>query len=382
MRFLIDRIAFRDALQRVEMAIDRKPTNPLYGGVLLEANNHSVVLTTNDHDMAVRYRVDMVQVEQPGWAVIPGSELVDIIRDVEAETVTLELKEGGQCELIAGEDRCTLVSLESSASAPKSGSRDAERGFAGAPGLDKDPDLILAKKDFLLMVQSTRFATSRVQDTRFATEGVLIELRDGEVTLVGTDGRRLACIRRPAAGGSSKKHRVVLLPKVLDQILRYGQDEGSEEIQVWFLGNQVGFRIGNLESFGRVLAGEFPNYDNVIPKTSKHVVRADRDAFTRKLRLASHLTQDSAAVVRIGVTTNSLEVASEHEGRGRASANFEVDYVGEGLKTAFNPNYLMDGLKVAHSAQIEMQIDEAARPAKFVLGDNFSYVVMPLSMLS
>jgi DNA polymerase III subunit beta len=112
MRFLIDRIAFRDALQRVEMAIDRKPTNPLYGGVLLEAHNQGVVLTANDHDMAVRYRVDMVQVEQPGWAVIPGPELVDIVRDVESETVTIELKEGGQCEVIGGEDRCTLVTME------------------------------------------------------------------------------------------------------------------------------------------------------------------------------------------------------------------------------------------------------------------------------
>lgn len=382
MRFLIDRIAFRDALQRVEMAIDRKPTNPLYGGVLIEADNQGVVLTTNDLDMAVRYRIGMVQVDQPGWAVIPGPELVDVVRDVEAETVHIELKEGGQCEVLAGEDRCTLVTMESSATAGAKGGGSGDRGFAGAPVLDREPDLVLAKEDFLLMVQSTRFATSRVQDTRFATEGVLIELRDGEVTLVGTDGRRLACIRRPAAGGTSKKQRAVLLPKVLDQILRYGQDEASEQVGVWFLGNQAGFRIGNLESFGRVLAGEFPNYDNVIPKGGKHVVRAHREAFTRKLRLASHLTQDSAAVVRLAFTPNNLEVAAEHEGRGRASANFEVDYAGEGMKTAFNPNYIMDGLKAAHSEQIEMQLDESTRPAKFVLGENYSYVVMPLSMLS
>lgn len=382
MRFLIDRIAFRDALQRVEMAIDRKPSNPLYGGVLIEANNQGVVLTANDHDMAVRYRIDMVQVEQPGWAVIPGPELVDIIRDVEAETVSIELKEGGQCEVFAGEDRCVLVTMESSATAGTKNGAAGDRGFVGAPSFDRDADLILAKADFLLMVQSTRFATSRVQDTRFATEGVLIELRDGEVTLVGTDGRRLACIRRPAAGGAAKKHRAVLLPKVLDQILRFGQEEGSDQVQIWFLGNQASFRIGNLESFGRVLAGEFPNYDNVIPKDGKHVVRAHRDAFTRKLRLASHLTQDSAAVVRLAVTANNLEVASEHEGRGRASANFEVDYVGEGMKTAFNPNYLLDGLKAAHSEAIEMQLDESTRPAKFVLGEDYNYVVMPLSMLS
>ncbi|MDA1259213.1 MAG: DNA polymerase III subunit beta [Planctomycetota bacterium] len=381
MRFLIDRIAFRDALQRVEMAIDRKPTNPLYGGVLIEASNQAVVLTTNDLDLAVRYRVNDVQVEQPGWAVIPGHELVDIVRDVESETVTLDLKEGGQCELLAGDDRCMLVTLESSAQPAKNAKSEPERGFVGAPEFSTDADLLLAKEDFLLMVQSTRFATSRVQDTRFATEGVLIELREGEVTLVGTDGRRLACIRRPAAGGASKKQRVVLLPKVLDQILRYGQDEEAEQVEMWFLGNQVGFRIGHLESFGRVLAGEYPNYDNVIPKGGKHTVRLHRDPFTRKLRLASHLTQDSAAVVRLAFTPNNLEIASEHEGRGRASANFEVDYVGEGLKTAFNPSYLLDGLKAAHSEQIELQLDEASRPAKMVLGENFSYVVMPLSTL-
>jgi DNA polymerase-3 subunit beta len=381
MRFIVDRIAFRDALLRVEMAIDRKPTNPLYGGVLIEAANRGVVLTTNDLDLAVRYRVDAVQVEQPGWAVIPGPELVDIVRDVEAETITLDLKEGGQCELICGDDRCTLVTIESSARPSKGAKGEPERGFVGAPELPAAPDLVLAKEDFLLMVQSTRFATSRVQDTRFATEGVLIELRDGEVTLVGTDGRRLACIRRPAAGGASKKQRVVLLPKVLDQILRHGQDESAEEVEIWFLGNQVGFRLGSLESFGRVLAGEYPNYDNVIPKSGKHVVRAHREPFTQKLRLASHLTQDSAAVVRLAFTPNNLEVAAEHEGRGRASANFEVDYVGEGLKTAFNPGSLLDGLKAAHSEQIEMQLDESSRPVKMVLGENFSYVVMPLSTL-
>lgn len=381
MRFLVDRIAFRDALQRVEMAIDRKPTNPLYGGVLIEATNSGVVLTTNDLDLAVRYRVDGAQVEQPGWAVIPGPELVDIVRDVDAETVTLDLKEGGQCELTSGDDRCMLVTLESSAQPAKGSVGEEPRGFVGAPEIATAPDLVLAKEDFLLMVQSTRFATSRVQDTRFATEGVLIELRDGEVTLVGTDGRRLACIRRPAAGGASKKQRVVLLPKVLDQILRHGQEEHAEEVEIWFLGNQVGFRLGNLESFGRVLAGEYPNYDNVIPKSGKHVVRAHREPFTQKLRLASHLTQDSAAVVRLAFTPHNLEVAAEHEGRGRASANFEVDYAGEGLKTAFNPAYLLDGLKAAHSEQIEMQLDEASRPAKLVLGENFNYVVMPLSTL-
>ncbi len=376
MKFLIDRLAFRDALQRVEMAIDRKPTNPVYGGVLVEAQNDRVVLMTNDLDIAVRYHVDQVQVDRPGWAVIPGRELVDIVKDAESDTVTLTLQDGGQCKLQAGEDVCTLLSMESSI--------DPERkseSFPIAPELEGDPAIRMAKNDFLVMVASTRFATSRVQDSRFATEGILLEVEGEEATMVGTDGRRLACIRRPAGNSSAGKHRSVLLPKVLDQILRYGQDEAGDEIGIWFLGNLVGFRLGNLESFGRVLSGDYPNYDHVIPKSGKHVVTAHRESFAKKLRLASHLTQDSAAVVRIEFSPNNMEIASEHEGRGKASANFEVDYSGDGLKTAFNPDYLLDGLKAAHGERIELQIDDATRPAKFVLGEAYTYVVMPLSAL-
>lgn len=375
MKFLIDRLAFRDALQRVEMAIDRKPTRPVLGGVLIEAHNDSVVLLASDLDIAVRYRIQQVQVDQPGWAVIPGRELVDIVKDLEAETVTVLLRDGSdQCELVAGEDSCDLVTMETGMDLT-----NTPEAFPAVPVLEGDADLSVGKEDFLLMVAATRFATSRVQDNRFATEGVLLEYRDEMVTLVGTDGRRLACIQRPATGSNADRRRSVLLPKVLDQILRYGQDEDGDDLSIFFMNNLVGFRIGNLESFGRVLDREYPNYENVIPKDGKHSVRAHRESLAKKLRLASHLTTDAAAVVRIEVSPDRMEVRSEHEGRGRASASLEVDYVGEGLSAAFNPGFLLDGLKAAHTDQIELQMEDGNRPAKFILGEGFHYVVMPLS---
>jgi DNA polymerase III subunit beta len=374
MKFLIDRLAFRDALQRVEMAIDRKPTRPVLGGVLIEVHNDSVVLMASDLDIAVRYRIGQVQVDQPGWAVIPGRELVDIVKDLESETVTVLLKENDLCELHAGEDVCDLVTMESGLDPS-----NTPEAFPSIPVLEGTPDLEISKGDFMVMVASTRFATSRVQDNRFATEGVLLESKDDTVTMVGTDGRRLACIHRPAISQKQDKNRSVLLPKVLDQILRYGQDESGEELGIFFLNNLVGFRLGNLESFGRVLDREYPNYDNVIPKDGKHMVRAHRESLSKKLRLASHLTQDTAAVVRLNVSPDRMEIQSEHEGRGRASASLEVDYVGDGLCAAFNPAFLLDGLKAAHTEQIELQMEDANRPAKFNLGEDFHYVVMPLS---
>jgi DNA polymerase-3 subunit beta len=377
MNFLVDRLAFRNALQRVEMGIDRKPTNPMYGGVLIEAQNDCLVLMTNDLDMSVRYRLDFVQVTKPGWAVIPGRELVDIIKDLESDTVTINLTETNQVEMRAGEDKCTLVTLDSS----NSSSADKSESFPVAPSCDVDPDVTMDKNDFLVMVNSTRFATSKVQNSRFATEGILLEAKEDRMTMVGTDGRRLSCISRVISNDSSSSQRAVLLPKVLDQIYRFGQDEDGEQINIWYLGNQVGFKIGNLESFGRVLTGEFPDYSQVLNIEGSNSIHAHRESFTKKLRLASHLTNDSAAVVRLTLSNNNMEISSETDGRGRASANFEVDYSGQGIKTAFNPAFIMDGLKAAHSEAIEIQLEDASHPAKFILGNDFFYIVMPLSSL-
>lgn len=383
MKFLIDRAAFRDALQRVDMAIDRKPTRPVLGGVLLRAGDGHVVLEATDLEIAVRYRVEDVQVDQPGWVIVPGRELVEVVRDLDAETVSVQLNESRQLELDAGEDRCQLVTMESSLeSGPDGRLKGRSTLFPDVPELVGEPAVVLDKDTFLQMVTSTRFAASRVHDSRFPTEGVLIECKDGEVTLVGTDGRRLACIRRPARQGGAERRRAVLLPKVLDQIARFGQEEPSDALEAFLLGNQVAFRVGRLESFGRVLEGEYPNYDSVIPRGGKHQVRAQRELLSKKLRLASHLTTEAAAVVRMQVAPATMEISAEHEGRGRAAAALEVEYEGGGFTALFNPGFLLEGLKAAHGEEVELQMDEPTRPAKFLLGEAYTYVVMPLSTFS
>ena len=134
-----------------------------------------------------------------------------------------------------------------------------------------------------------------------------------------------------------------------------------------------------MESFGRVLDGEFPNYENVIPKGGKHALKAHRESLSKKLRLASHFTQDSSAVVRIAISPDKLEVTAETQGTGKASATMEVDYVGEGFTASFNPGFILEGLKASHTEQIELLMDDPTRPAKFILGENYEYVVMPLA---
>ncbi len=375
MNFLIDQYAFKNALQKVEMGIDRKPTNPMYGGIYIQAQNDSLILMTNDMDMAVRYRVSNVNVNEPGWAVIPGRELVDIVKDLEADAVTFCLVKEEVVELKGGTDKFTLSTLDSH----KSSDADSPESFPIAPECTNDPDVVMSKGDFLSMVNSTRFATSKVQNSRFATEGILIEIKDEKATMVGTDGRRLACIARETTQSTNETHKAVLLPKVLDQIYRFGQEEDGNEISIWYLGNLVGFKIGNLESFGRILTGEFPEYSQVLDKSGSNYARVSRESFSRKIKLASHLTSDASASVILKFSENNLEISSNKDGRGNAEVNFEIDYSGRNIDTSFNPSFISEGLKVAHNDNINVYIEDGSTPAKFSLGDDFIYIVMPLS---
>ena len=123
MKFLIDRLAFRDALQKVEMAIGRKPTRPVLGGVLIEAKNDQVVLMATDLDISIRYTCHQVQVDSPGWTVLPGRELVEVVKDTESETITLSQenklpiivfdmnKRGNLLKVVSGENIGTEVNL-------------------------------------------------------------------------------------------------------------------------------------------------------------------------------------------------------------------------------------------------------------------------------
>lgn len=363
MKFLVARSTLHHALHHVEAAIDRKPTRAALGGVCIEALNDSLVLSATDLEVAARFVISEVQVDEPGVVVVPGRQFSEVIKDFEATTVRAESKDASLA-IESGEDVCSLVILPADE-------------FPGIPEMADKASLTMPAATFLDMVQATRFATSRVREGRFATDGVLFEIEQGQATMVGTDGRRLSCIRRDA-DSKEAKFRVVLLPRALDQILRYGQEEADGELEIFFLESQVGFRLGEYECFGRVLEGEFPNYSNVIPGDGKHVAQFHRQSLMQKLRLASHLAEDGAAQVRFEFKSDQLEVSAESEGRGRATASLEVAYNGEGLSTLFNPAFILDGIKASHEEQIELQMDDATRPARFTLGDDYTYVVMPL----
>jgi DNA polymerase-3 subunit beta len=153
-----------------------------------------------------------------------------------------------------------------------------------------------------------------------------------------------------------------------------------EQIQLHFGENQIGLRTKSAEVFSRLVDGEFPRYAAVIPKESQNLVEADAQTLAKKLHLVANVTGVEARAVRLKFTKGQLELFGQSVGRGEARAHMEVDFKGSAAEIAFNPDYVLDGLKNCEGGQVRLQFNEKTSPGKFTLGENYMYVVMPITV--
>ena len=360
--------ALKHAVALVKKAADAKAANPLYGMIRVEAEAGGLTLAANDMDVAARIRIPAT-VAALGVVLVNGAALADVVKGLRGTETQLAL--GSRALVVDG--------------MPLAAQEDKGGDFA-LPVVEGEPDVVILAEHLSALIAGVRFAISRVQDTRFATEGILFERSGTELVAVGTDGRRLARMKR-AADWTAPKARAVLLPDGLDLLAAYLKKAApGASVACWLHGNRAGFVEGpDVTIWTRTLAGEFPNYDNVIPKGPQaHNARFNpADAVAALEQLKAYYVKE-APVVRVEFDPEGARVVfhAEREGLGAASAEVSAEVSGPALKTAFNPYYLTEGLKAATEGAVTMHQARAVVLARFDIGDQHSYTVMPLSLLA
>ncbi len=178
----------------------------------------------------------------------------------------------------------------------------------------------------------------------------------------------------------SAKPKPVLIPaKALNLFCRV-IDDPLEQVQLSFAENQVGLRTKNAEIFSRLVDGEFPRYAAVIPKESQNLMEADAVTLAKKIHLVANVTGVEARAVRLKLSKGELELFGQSAGRGEARARMEVEFKGTSAEIAFNPDFVLDGLKNCEGGHVKLQFNERTSPGKFTLGENYMYVVMPITV--
>ncbi len=364
MKVICDREKLGEALAVVNNVIPGKSTKPALENVCLVATDDALELVGTDLESAVRYRIDDVKVGEPGPAVVPARVTLDFVRDLSSDEVSLQTREN-HCKIAGGEDACELVTMDPDEFPVISRFGDSET-FSIQGG------------EFARLVNRTVFAAAR-EAGRYAMHAVLAEVEDGNLKLVATDGRRLALSSARIESRSAKPKPALIPAKALNLFCRVIADP-LETVSLSFAENQVGLRTKNAEIFSRLVDGEFPRYAAVIPKEAQHLVEADAVTLAKKLHLVANVTGVEARAVRLKLSKGELELFGQSAGRGEARARMEVEFKGSSAEIAFNPDFVLDGLKNCEGGQVRLQFNEKTSPGKFTLGENYMYVVMPITV--
>ncbi len=364
MKVLCDREKLREGLAIVNNVVPARSPKPILENVRVIVNDSSLQLIGTDLEVSVRYSIDDVKVGDPGVTVIPARVALDFIRDLTSETVTIDTNDN-VCTITGGADSCELVTM------------DADE-YPVTPTFEDKDTLTLQGGTFTRLVGQTAFAAAR-EAGRYAMHGVLITVQDDNLQMVATDGRRLALSSTPVQDVPADIPPAIVPTKGLQMFCRVIEDPLSN-IKIKFGTNQIGMKTKHAEIFARLIDGDYPRYSEVIPTECKNSVEANTQMIERKLRLVANVTGDEARAVRLQITPGQMEFFGHSVGRGEAHAMMEIDYKGEGSDIAFNPDYVLDGMKNAERETVRLEFNDKTSPGKFSLGENYIYIVMPITV--
>jgi DNA polymerase-3 subunit beta len=372
MKLSIPQNELQKGLGRIQSIVEKRSTMPILANVLIEPSSTGVALTATDMEVGLRTTVQ-ANVKKKGSVTLNARKLYEIVREMTADEVVLRSAQAGWVEILAGRSRFRIVSLDPKdyPELPLSTPAPTEATIKVAPQMLRD------------MIDKTLFAVSS-DETRLNLSGVyLVGGEAGVLRMVATDGHRLAMIERKVEG--LKLERSVILPRKGLVEARRLLDEAQNDTELGLAVTAKDARIvaGNVSFFMRLVDGEFPDYRQVVPKSTRVQVTVARDDLFAALRRTSLLASERSRGVKLTVERGKLEISASNPDQGEASEEIEAAYTGDTLSIGFNARYLMDVLGAhAQGDNIELGLTDEVGPGmlKGSQDPSYTYVVMPMRL--
>lgn len=370
MKARLPRQEFQEALAAIATVTGGRTTKPILACVKLTTEGEHMTLCGTDGEVALRVAVTTIATEEQGELVLPTDRLLSIVRELDDVEISL-----------ATDDRaCTIRGQGSQFKIYLMNPAD----FPPVPDFDGDPDLVLDGGELRRMIVLTAYAAAR-ETSRYAINGVLWDKSGKRLYMVATDGRRLA-----RAGGAVREGRggdfQLIVPSkalnVFERVFQRPRDGDDWTIDVRVLPNQVLLRCGDAVLSSALVEGNFPKYEDVIPKDNNKRARLAADEFHSAIRRAALLTTEDSRAVRLAFSDDGLVISANSPEQGEARLDLPAKYEGEALDIGFNPAFIQDALKVMPYDEVVLEMQEPFRPGIVHGGDknDFLYVVMPVSL--
>jgi DNA polymerase-3 subunit beta len=353
------------ALQSVVGIVERRHTLPILANVMIQKTPQSVQLTSSDLEIQIRTEADLGGDNANFTTTVGARKLMDILRSMPSDqTVSLESQQN-KLILKSGKSRFTLQTLP------------AEDFPLVQESPSFGPMFSIPQKTLKELLHQVSFAMA-VHDIRYYLNGILFVAEGKQLSLVATDGHRLA-YTSATLEVEVPKQEVILPRKTVLELLRLLSDkEGMIDMQ--FANNQAKFKFEGKEFVTKLVEGKFPDYNRVIPKNHKNSVTLGRVTLLNTLQRTAILTSDKFKGVRINIETGLLRVAASNAEQEEAVDELEIDYNGDSIEIGFNVTYLIDVLTNMSQDMVRMDLADSNSSVLVTMAENpnFKYVVMPM----
>ena len=359
------------ALQAVSGIVERRHTLPILANVLVRKQGKQVELTTSDLEIQVRTTVEFEGDDGDFSTTIGARKLIDILRSMPSDQTVSLTSNQNKMTLQGGKSRFTLQTLP------------ADDFPLVQEAADFGPAFSVPQKTLKGLINQVHFAMA-VHDIRHYLNGILFVAEGKTLTLVATDGHRLA-LAQAETDTEMPKQEVILPRKTVLELMRLLKDGGkgddeSAPIEMRFAGNQAKFSFSGMEFVTKLVEGKFPDYNRVIPKNHRFHVILGRQPLLAALQRAAILTSEKFKAVRLSFEPGLLSIASSNAEQEEAKEELEIDYGGDQIETGFNVTYLMDVLANMSQDMVRVDLNDSSSSALLSIPEHtgFKYVVMPM----
>ena len=361
MKFKIVRSKFLDGLKKVQNIVGSKGTMQILQNVMIEAKEKQLLLTTTDLDISIRSVIEC-EVDEEGSTTLPVKLLISVISKAAEGVVAVDVDYQDRAVIKAGTATFKIIGMS----------------VVDYPALPVDQntfEYVLPQITLREMLRKTAYAASQ-DDTRKTLKGVFASFKEGKLTMVVTDGRRLALVEHEIELPEQAERDVILPLKVVNELQRSLANDG--DVRITIEKTQISFNLGDTRIYSKLLDEVYPNYRQVIPTEFAEKIVIDRQLLLSALDRASVMMLEDSNSTRLIFDSNQLIVTASATEVAESTDIVPIKYDGPRIEIVFNPNYVMDPLKAIDEDEITIELNDGTKPAMIRCSIPFLYVMMPL----
>ena len=366
-----------EAFSTAQVIATTRSTRPVLQNLLISASKEGVVITATDMEIGLKWKIPVEDctVKEEGTALVSAARIAQIARVVEAEEISIskrevspdlsvetERREAPNCTVRAGRSVFDVVT-------------ERVEDFPEVPDPPAKAALEIESDKFVLMTRKTVFAAAR-EATRYSLNGVYMEVKEGYLEMVATDGRRLAMVKERVPK-DAKLAASIVPQKALSFVERLAQG-GDGAFSISVAERQIFFTGAKGTVVSRLVEGHFPPYSEVIPRESNRKATISREGFISALRQALLMTSEDSKSALLSFAGEDLTLTSRAPDEGSSEIKVGIKYEGDPIEIRFNPQFIIDALAVTDSEEVTLEMKEPSTPAVLKDRTGFLYVVMPI----